>query len=44
MIGLSRQITASALAPRKECTSVAIRSRIRFTAAALGLISSFPPP
>ena len=42
MIGLSLAITASALAPRRARTSVRSRSRIRLTAALLGLISSLP--
>ena len=42
MIGLSRLITARALAPRRDRISVRSRSRIRLTAALLGLISSLP--
>ena len=43
MIGLSRWSTASALAPRRDRISARSRSRIRLTAALLGLISSLPP-
>ncbi len=42
MMGLSRLITASALAPRRARISVRSRSRIRLSAALLGLISSLP--
>src|ERR1035437_171732 len=42
MMGLRRLITAGALAPRRDRSSVASRFRIRLTAALLGLISSLP--
>src|SRR6476469_1212976 len=42
MMGLSRCSTADALVPRRERISVRSRSRIRLTAALLGLISSLP--
>jgi hypothetical protein len=39
-MGLSRAMTACALAPRRDLISVRSRSRIRLTAALAGLISS----
>jgi hypothetical protein len=42
MMGLSRISTAGALAPRRARISVRSLSRIRLTAALLGLISSLP--
>ena len=42
MMGLSLLITAVALVPRRDRISVLNRSRIRLTAALLGLISSLP--
>ena len=43
MIGLSFLITAGALLPRRERSSVRSRSRIRLMAALLGLISGLLP-
>ena len=43
MIGLSRLITAWALVPRRDRSSVRSRSRIRLMAALLGLISGLVP-
>ena len=42
MMGLSLLITAVTLVPRRDRVSVLSRSRIRLTAALLGLISSLP--
>jgi hypothetical protein len=42
MIGLSRAMTASELAPRKALTSVDNRLRIRCSESLLGLVSGFP--
>jgi hypothetical protein len=42
MTGLSRAMTACTLAPRRDRISARSRSRIRLTAALLGLISSLP--
>ncbi len=42
MMGLSLFTTANALAPRRARISVRSRSRIRLSAALLGLISSLP--
>ena len=43
MIGLSFLITVGALVPRRDRSSVRNRSRIRLTAALLGLISGLLP-
>jgi hypothetical protein len=42
MMGLSRTSTIAALPPRRACSSVRNRSRIRLKAALLGLISNLP--